>query len=229
MFTQAALYPTKRPSLAAVPSCSHLQEGPSPVDLIEALGSAVSYARGEEIYGEKEPALYLYKVLAGSVRSYKVLMDGRRQVSDFHLSGDFFGVAVDEAHTFSAEAITDSKVLVIRQIAMASLAWRNQDVAKHLWSMVNGDLRRVHAHTTLLIKTAKERVAAFLLEMAERAPTADYVDLPMSRQDIADYLGLTMETVSRTLTDLENKRAISLPSSRRVVLRDRKKLDCYGA
>ena len=80
----------------------------------------------------------------------------------------------------------------------------------------------------LLIKTAKERVAEFLLEMAERMPTTDeVVELPMSRQDIADYLGLTIETVSRTLTDLEKQEAISLPNSRRVVLCDRKTLSRY--
>ena len=90
-------------------------------------------------------------------------------------------------------------------------------------------IRRTHEHLLLLIKSATERVAAFLLEMATRMPTADQVDLPMSRQDIADYLGLTIETVSRTLTDLENKKVISLQSSRRVVLRNRFELSRTAA
>jgi CRP/FNR family transcriptional regulator, nitrogen fixation regulation protein len=82
----------------------------------------------------------------------------------------------------------------------------------------------VRAHMLLLIKSAEERVACFLLEMAERLSTTEAVELPMSRQDIADYLGLTIETVSRTLTHLEAKAAIALPTSRRVVLRNRKAL-----
>ena len=73
----------------------------------------------------------------------------------------------------------------------------------------------------LLVKTAQERVVGFLLEMAERIPSGNHVELPMSRQDIADYLGLTIETVSRTLTQLENASAIELPTSRRIVLRNR--------
>ena len=73
-------------------------------------------------------------------------------------------------------------------------------------------------HILLLIKTAEERVVSFLLEMAARRPAADEIELPMSRQDIADYLGLTIETVSRTLRVLENSAAIALPNSRRVVL-----------
>jgi CRP/FNR family nitrogen fixation transcriptional regulator len=83
------------------------------------------------------------------------------------------------------------------------------------------ELRIVQDHILLLIKTAKERVAAFLLEMAERVPGGGQVELPMSRQDIADYLGLTIETVSRTLTELARAAAIELPTTRRVVLRNR--------
>ena len=73
----------------------------------------------------------------------------------------------------------------------------------------------------LLIKTARERVAGFLLEMAKRSTVATEIELPMSRQDIADYLGLTIETVSRTLTQLENAATIAVPTSRRIVLRNR--------
>jgi CRP/FNR family transcriptional regulator, nitrogen fixation regulation protein len=85
-------------------------------------------------------------------------------------------------------------------------------------------LQRVQEHSLVLIKSAEERVAGFLLEMEERVPSGGAVELPMSRQDIADYLGLTIETVSRTLTHLESVAAIEVPTSRRIVLRNRSAL-----
>ena len=196
--------------------------------LLESTNAAAAYARDVEVYGEGEPAEYLYMVVSGAVRTYKVLVDGRRQICAFHLRGDFFGLEADEAHSLSAEAITNSKVLQIKRSALMAQAERDREVAQQLWAMTGGELKRVQAHVLLLIKTAKERVAEFLLEMAERMPTTDEgVELPMSRQDIADYLGLTIETVSRTLTDLEKQEAISLPNSRRVVLCDRETLSRY--
>src|SRR5262249_43324186 len=94
-----------------------------------------------------------------------------------------------------------------------------------LWALTSRELQRVQDHILLLIKTAQERVAAFLLEMARRLPAGNAVELPMSRQDIADYLGLTIETVSRTFTQLENAATIEVPTSRRIVLRNRPALN----
>ena len=191
---------------------------------IEMMGAAMPFARNAEIYGENEQAEYVYKVLSGSVRTYKVLNDGRRQIGAFYLPGDVFGLEVGDEHTFSAEAVVDSKVLVIKRSALVALAGRDHDVARKLWAMTAGELQRAQGHIMLLIKTAQERVAGFLLEMASRLPAGNEVDLPMSRQDIADYLGLTIETVSRTLTQLENAAAIAVPTSRRIVLRNRNAL-----
>jgi CRP/FNR family transcriptional regulator, nitrogen fixation regulation protein len=196
-------------------------EAAAPAGTLDTMGAPVPYPRNTEIYGENEPAEYLYKVVRGAVRTYKVLADGRRQIGGFHLVGDLFGLEAGDLHTFSADAIADSKVLAIRRSALMSLAQRDNGVARELWAETGRELRRVQDHILLLIKTAKERVAAFLLEMAERSKAGNVVDLPMSRQDIADYLGLTIETVSRTLTELENQAVIELPMSRRVVLRHR--------
>jgi CRP/FNR family nitrogen fixation transcriptional regulator len=187
---------------------------------IELMGAQMAFARNAEIYGEGEPADYLYKVITGAVRTYKVLNDGRRQVGAFYLAGDVFGLELGEEHTFSAEAITDAKVLVIKRSAIVSLAARDHNIAGELWSLTSRELRRAQEHVMLLVKTARERVVSFLLEMAARVP-GSAIELPMSRQDIGDYLGLTIETVSRTLTHLENTAAIELPSSRRIVLRNR--------
>ena len=118
---------------------------------------------------------------------------------------------------------------MIKRSTVINLAARETDVARQLWAMTASELQRVQDHIMLLIKTAQERVAGFLLEMAKRAPAGNEIDLPMSRQDIADYLGLTIETVSRTLTQLENSAAIAVPSSRRIVLRNRAALTRLNA
>ena len=188
---------------------------------IEMMGAAMPFPRNSEIYGEGEPADYLYKVVTGTVRTYKILADGRRQIGSFYLPGDIFGLEVGDEHTFSAEAITDSKCLVIKRSAVMTLAARDNEVARQLWAVTGCELQRVQEHILLLIKSAQERVAGFLLEMAQRTPGAETVELPMSRQDIADYLGLTIETVSRTMTQLEEAATISLPTSRRIEICNR--------
>ena len=193
--------------------------------LIELMGAPMPFTRNAEIYGENEPAEYFYKVISGTVRTYKVLSDGRRQIGFFYLPGDVFGLEVGDKHRFSAEAIADCKVLVIKRSSIIALAAHQTDIARQLWEMTATELRRVQDHVMLLIKTAQERVAGFLLEMAARVPGATEIELPMSRQDIADYLGLTIETVSRTLTQLENLAAIAMPTSRRIVLCNRAALN----
>jgi CRP/FNR family transcriptional regulator, nitrogen fixation regulation protein len=225
MLTQTAM----RSGLSSQPALGGRRATPAVADHalsgpIEMMGAAMSFTRNSEIYGENEPADYLYKVISGSVRTYKILSDGRRQIGAFYLPGDIFGLEMGDEHTFSAEAISDCKVLVIKRNAVTNLAARDNDVARELWTLTGRELRRVQDHILLLVKTAQERVVSFLLEMAARTPAANAVDLPMSRQDIADYLGLTIETVSRTLTHLESTAAIELPSSRRVVLRNRSAL-----
>ena len=200
----------------APPAASHAL-----TDSLDMMGAPMSFARNAEIYGENEPAEYLYKLVSGTVRTSKILNDGRRQIGEFYLPGDIFGLEMGDEHSFSAEAITDAKVIVVKRSAVEALAARDNDVARQLWAMTGRELQRMQEHILLLIKTAQERVAGFLLEMAERIKSTNEVELPMSRQDIADYLGLTIETVSRTLTILENSAAIALPSSRRIVLRNR--------
>jgi CRP/FNR family nitrogen fixation transcriptional regulator len=212
----ASQRPASHDRRAISPVASHSLSGQ-----VELMGATMPFSRNAEIYGENEKAEYLYKVISGSVRTYKVLNDGRRQIGAFYLPGDLFGLEIGNDHTFSAEAITDSKVLVIKRSGLVALAAHDNDVAHQLWTMTAGELQRAQSHIMLLIKTAQERVAGFLLEMAARAPAGNEVELPMSRQDIADYLGLTIETVSRTLTQLENAATIAVPSSRRIVLRNR--------
>jgi len=188
------------------------------------MGATITYARNSEIFGENEPAEYLYKIVSGSVRTYKILNDGRRQVGGFYLVGDIFGLEFADEHSLSAEAITDCKILVVKRNALNALAGRDASVAKQLLTLTGCELHRVQNRILLLIKNAQQRVAGFLLEMARRDSPGDVIELPMSRQDIADYLGLTVETVSRTLTSLECVAAIEVTTSRRIVLRNRSAL-----
>jgi CRP-like cAMP-binding protein len=209
---------------ARAASAAHPLTGP-----IEMMGAPMTFPRNGEIYGEGEPADFVYKVVGGTVRTYKVLADGRRQIGSFYLPGDVFGLEAGDEHAFSAEAVTAAKVLVVKRSALIGLAARDSSVARELWTLTGLELARVQEHILLLVKTAQERVVGFLFEMAARRPGSDTVDLPMSRQDIADYLGLTIETVSRTLTSLEHEAAIELPNSRRIVLRNRPALNEMNA
>ena len=222
MHTQTMSVRKSQP-LAAAPVPPSVTHGTG--EAIEFMGAVMPFARNAEIYGENEPAEYLYKIVSGAVRTYRVLNDGRRQIGAFCLPGDVFGLEVGDVHSFSAEAITDCKVMLIKRSSLVSLATRSPDVSRQLWTMAATELQRAQDHTMLLIKTAQERVAGFLLEMANRARCGDAVELPMSRQDIADYLGLTIETVSRTPTQLENSAAIAVPTSRRIVLRNQAALN----
>jgi len=188
---------------------------------LEMMGSQMRFGRNVEIYGEGEPAEYLYKVVSGAVRTYKVLADGRRQIGAFYLPGDIFGLEAGDEHAFSAETVSDSQVLVIKRSAVMDLAARDSGVAQQLWTVTGRELQRAQDHVMLLIKSAQERVAGFLVEMAKRAPGASTIQLAMSRQDIADYLGLTIETISRTLTQFEKSAAIALPTSRQIEIRNR--------
>jgi CRP-like cAMP-binding protein len=222
--------PVTRPLQGRIPQAPRPQASRpigSALDLgshMDILGAPMSFSRNTEIYGENEPANYLYKVVSGSVRTYKIFDDGRRQIGGFYFPGDMFGLEHGESHQFSAEAIENCVVLVVKRSALVGLAERDGDIARQLWSHTAAELQRVRAHMLLLIKSAEQRVACFLIEMAGRMPNKEIVELPMSRQDIADYLGLTIETVSRTLTHLEAKAAIALPTSRRIVLRNRSAL-----
>src|SRR5690349_11976338 len=162
-----------------------------PASSLDLIGAPMVFGRNEEIYGESEPAEYLYKVISGTVRIYKILADGRRQIQAFHVPGDMFGFECDGEHACSAEAINEARVVVIKRSAVMALATRESEVARELWTLTARELQRMQAHVLLLVKTAQERVVSFLLEMAERT-SGDAFELPMSRQDIADYLGLTI-------------------------------------
>ena len=189
--------------------------------------SEFSYRKGSEIYGEKEPAEYVYQVKSGAVRSYKLLSDGRRQIGAFHLVGDIFGLENGSEHRFTTEAIIDTTVRLVRRHSLETVAQSDAMVAINLLGMTTNNLQHAEDHMLLLgRKTSLERVAAFLLEMDKRLTAADVMALPMSRRDIADYLGLTLETVSRALSRLHELGVLGFVGNtqRQIVLLDRQQL-----
>jgi CRP/FNR family nitrogen fixation transcriptional regulator len=155
------------------------------------------------------------------------LENGRRQIAAFYVPGDVFGFETRDCHTLSAETTVQSKLLLINRSKLIALAARDNDIASQLWTLTSLELRKVQDHVLSFAKPARERVAGFLVEMAQRLSTNEEVELPMKRQDIADYLGLTIETVSRSLTLLENMAAVR--TRRRIVLRNYSALVRLGA
>ena len=180
---------------------------------LEALAPArfpSCYPAGAEIYGQGEVARDLYRVEFGTVRLYRLLSDGRRQIMAFYLSGEVFGFEADGTHHFFAEAISATGVVVLRLSSDGELPCSILPLA------FRGIVRAQEHLLVLGRQNAEERVAAFLVDMAERQGGFDRFDLPMPRMDIADYLGLTIETVSRVFTRLKQKGIIRLPGLRSV-------------
>ena len=191
------------------------------------IASEFNYRKGTEIFGEKEPAEYVYQVIGGAVRSYKLLSDGRRQIGAFHLVGDVFGLENGTFHRFTAEAIVDTSVRLIKRNSLERVAEADVRIAHDLLYMTTDNLQHAEDHMLLLgRKTSLERVVAFLLEMDRRLSAANIMALPMCRRDIADYLGLTLETVSRALSRLHESGILGFlgKNQRQIVLLNRKQL-----
>jgi CRP/FNR family nitrogen fixation transcriptional regulator len=198
------------------------------IDLGPALtlrGTRVRFERNAEIFGEDEPAEYIYRVVSGAVRTMRFSSDGRRQIMEFHLPGDVFGIETSEKHSLSAEAVSPAEIVIVRRSLLERAADEDARAARLWLELTSRHLRNAHDHALILgRKGAGERVAAFLLRFADRFTLGQELDLPMSRADIADYLGLTIETVSRAFTEMERQCAIALPSSRHIVVRNRSTL-----
>lgn len=204
------------------------------VDEIEGgfglVGSEFSYGKDEEIYGEDEPAEYVYQVIRGAVRSYKLLSDGRRQINAFHLPGDIFGLETGPLHRLATEAVIDTTVRLVKRKTLEQAATTDIGTVRKLLSVTAHDLKHAEDHMLLLgRKTALERVAAFLLEMDRRLTVAGMLALPMCRRDIGDYLGLTLETVSRALSQLHEQGILGFSGARQILLRNRQRLQTMDA
>src|SRR5262245_5698672 len=181
----------------------------------------IRYRRNSTIVCEGDPADYVFMVVDGIVRRCKAFQNGTRAIVAFHTPGEFFGWTDESKHALSIEAATDAMILFFKRGALLTIAAREQKVASFLLSASTGELRRIQEHSLRINRSAKCRLASFLLDLSTRVHETTGVDLPMSHQDIADHLGLSIETVSRTITELERACLIERVSARTIVLTNR--------
>ncbi|MGE5201287.1 MAG: helix-turn-helix domain-containing protein [Acidobacteriota bacterium] len=186
---------------------------------LDAIGVVITLKRDEPLFYEGDDAGCYYKVVTGAIRSCKLLADGRRHIGDFFLPGDFIGLNALDTHSFSAEAVADASLVRYERRDVEALIQRDPTIGKSLLGLLCSDLSQAQARMLLLGRmTAQERLASFLLRMAARGAEGrqNRVSLPMTRTDIGDYLGLTTETVCRTLAQLKSSGLISASSPHEV-------------
>ncbi|MFQ6242304.1 helix-turn-helix domain-containing protein [Sinorhizobium meliloti] len=181
--------------------------GPAP---ISGPHLVATYKAGREIYAQGDLNDKCYQVTTGAVRVYRLLSDGRRQVVSFLLPGEMFGFEAGSNHSFFAEAITATTLAVFGRRHM-------QERSRELLALALTGMARAQQHLLVVGRQcAVERIAAFLVDLCERQGGGRQLRLPMSRQDIADYLGLTIETVSRVVTKLKERSVIALRDARTI-------------
>lgn len=214
---------------AVAPVMNLRSDGKSELAAIERLGKILSLRRDQTLFVEGDAVTASFKVMTGAVRSCRLLADGRRHISEFFLPGDFIALDADETHRFTAEAVTDTTLVRYPRAAIDQSASREPRFVRQLFDLTCHRLWAAQQHMLMLgRKTAAERIASFLLEMAARSEDSDHVSLPMTRSDIADHLGLTTETVSRAFTQLRAQGFIELNGPSSVVVRDSEGLEALA-
>ena len=230
MTAQMAISTQSRSPAEAVKARTAWMAGQGVSEPLRAAGTVVHVAEGHEIFAEGEDTDVFYKVLSGVVRVCKFLSDGRRQIEAFHVAGEVFGFELGSEHGLSAEAVSDCTLVSYRRRHIEMLAQRDETVTRQLFQYAMQNLAQAQGHSLLLGRRgAAEKVAAFLLAWAQHSQDKRVAMLAMTRQDIADYLGLTIETVSRSLSQLERDDVITLTSTRQVRLKNIEALEDLAA
>lgn len=209
-------FPGKRPAGTPVGMDDDLQ-------LLHRTGAKLRFDRGETIFNEGDTAEYAYSVVSGAVRLCKHLSDGRRQIAQFLLPGDFFSFVDMAEHSFTAEAVCDVVLACYPQRQIERLSEERPAIRRFFASLLSRRVRDVQNHLVMLGRqTAREKVASFLVMLIERegAGEAGHLELRMSRQDIADFLGLTIETVCRVLSAMKREKLIGIPGLHELTIRD---------
>jgi len=211
--------------------CAALEE--HEVRDMAAITTTLAIGAGEPLIDEGQPAAHVFNVTSGAIKVYKLLVDGRRQMTGFIFPGDFLGLANDETYAYSAEAVAASTVCRFPRRKLEALLTKYPKMERRLLSVASHELAAAQEQMLLLgRKNAREKIASFLLMLSRRAAhrglSADPIFVPMSRNDIGDYLGLTTETVSRTFSDLKSKGIIELLPASKVRLARRAQLEAIA-
>jgi CRP/FNR family transcriptional regulator, nitrogen fixation regulation protein len=190
---------------------------------LKRLATTIRVAGGETIVNEGDAVHHVYRVISGTVRLCKHTADGRRQIAAFRLAGEYFGLTEDGEYSSSAEAVSDVVLASYAQRQLDALAAQRPGIRTHVLRAVSQRMDELQDHIVMLgRRTAMERVAGLLLILAKRTGSEDddLFDVPVSRHDMADYLGLTIETVCRAISDLKRNGIIAAPKLHQFQLRD---------
>jgi CRP/FNR family nitrogen fixation transcriptional regulator len=198
-----------------------------PLELLAGIGTRITIKRGQEIFAEGADAESCYRLVEGSARLVKLMTDGRRQVCEFLKAGDLLGFETGEEHYFSAEAVTDCTLVRYPLRAVETLLSEDKSFARHVRQITARGLQDAYQRMVLLChKSAQERIAWFLLDLESRTDTdSGSIHLPMTRTDIANYLGMAIETVSRVLGQFKQSGAIAQKSLNRIQVLNRHALE----
>ena len=228
-YGQSAVSPRVSRFAAGAASREAKKEGLSALD---TLGSVCRFRRGETIFSEGDELRSSYKIISGAVRLSRLTEDGRRQIVEFRTAGDFVGFEWDAHCALSAEAVRDVVAVRFMRTRVDRLVEERSDVRESLVALIRDELRAAHEHLiTLGCQSAKERVANFLLQLVRKTGAGDgeTIEVELGRQDMADYLGLTLETISRTLSEFKRMGAIALPKRRQIRILSKAKLKAQSA
>lgn len=195
------------------------------LDRLAEIVQTVTIEAGDVLFDEAEPASAMYNVTQGTLKLYKLLPDGRRQITGFLTTGDFLGLSVEDSYAYTAQAVTDATLCRFPRAKLEHLLADFPKLQRRLFALAANELAAAQDQMLLLgRKTAREKICSFLVGLADKAARrglpSNPVDVPMTRSDIADYLGLTTETVSRTFTQLKASQVIQLIGGNKVRLID---------
>jgi len=201
---------------------------------LEGIAGHATLRPGDTLFREGEPAACFFNVTEGALKLFKLLPDGRRQITGFLFAGDVLGLGAEAVYGCTAEALTAVRLCRFPRRRLETLMAAHPEMERRLLGLAGHELAEAQEQMLLLgRKTAQERLASFLLQLSQRARRRgrpdDPVDLPMGRSDIADYLGLTTETVSRGFTRLKTAGLIRLLPGHRVALAERHRLEALAA
>ncbi len=201
---------------------------------LDRMAKRAIVAPKESLFSQGQPSSRVFNVTEGVVRLYKLLPDGRRQVVGFRTPGDFIGLSAGDHHALSADAINRVSICWFQKQAFSRFADDKLALLRKLNEFANREIAQAHERMMLLGRfSAEEKMASFLLgwreRMARLGRRKDDIALPMSRRDIADYLGLTIETVSRTFTRLEREKVFGVVTGGVRVLNEKRAADLAAA